>query len=79
MTAQDVLILSLSKDEALMVRQAHHEDVSFPPTLTLPRKGGGDFRNSIRRRAGGDSFLSLPLEGGGRGGGDRSAAEGVTP
>jgi hypothetical protein len=42
-------------------------DLTAPPTLTLPRVGGGH------------SFFTLPLEGGGRGGGDRSAAEGVAP
>ncbi len=67
MTAQAFLILSLSKDAGRMVRHARHEDVSLPPTLTLPRKGGGD------------SFFTLPLEGVGKGGGDRSAAEGAAP
>ena len=55
-----------------------------PPTLTLPRKGGGDSyftlaregrRDSILARSlddGGDSCSTLPLEGGGRGGGDGS-------
>ncbi len=83
------LILSLSKDEApcgRMVRQAHHEGFNVPPTLTLPRKGGGDAFFTLRLEGGGDAFVALslesgrdsaffalPLEGGGRGGGGRGA------
>jgi hypothetical protein len=68
MTPREILILSLSKDEGVMVRQVHHEDVSFPPTLALPRKGEGD-----------SNIFTLPLEGGGRGRGDHAASNGVAP
>jgi hypothetical protein len=37
----------------------------LPPTPTLPRKGGGGFGREVA------SFFPLPLDGGGRGGGDR--------
>jgi uncharacterized membrane protein len=75
-----ILILSLSKDEVLTVRQVHHEAFAPPPTLTLPHEGGGDLFGLTRRReegtdslsytlpreGGGDSFhCTLPLEGGG--------------
>ena len=42
-------------------------NMTVPPTLTLPLKGGGDL-------SGGHSSFPLPLDGGGRGGGDSMRA-----
>lgn len=46
--------------------------LATPPTLTLRRKGGGDSIFGLPLGAALDSFFTLPLEGGGRGGGDLS-------
>ncbi len=43
-----ILILSLSNDEDLMVRQAHHEVIGF--TLALPPREGGDVQSLTSRR-----------------------------
>src|SRR5437879_5019701 len=40
--------------------------VAIPPSLTLPRKGGGNWLPLPRQRG----YCSLPLDGGGWGGGD---------
>jgi len=66
--------MSVGSDSRFGVRFAHMDLLaasgrSVPPTLTLPRKGGGDSFFALPVEDGADTFFPLPLEGGGRGGG----------